>query len=82
MAKITIGNHSSVLVPQQDRDNIRKFYCEVLGGNITKAENERDFLRLGENFFTFLYGDVEPESELVGIAEDLSFYEGTGKALM
>ena len=130
MAKVIFGNHSSVLVPRQDRDNIRKFYCEVLGGKIMKADPERDFIRLGEDFYIgFLYGDVADESEflrtarsvwleiksdnveemtrkilgfgvrkleipdphlyfqapggqvlrLVGIDEDLSFYEGAGE---
>jgi catechol 2,3-dioxygenase-like lactoylglutathione lyase family enzyme len=131
MAKVTFGNHSSVIVPLQDRDSIRKFYCDVLGGKITKEENERDFLRLEDNFYiVFLYGDVPDESEflrtarsvwleiksdnveemgrnilesgfvrklempdphlyfqapggqclrLVGIDEDLSFYEGAGE---
>ncbi len=131
MAKVIVGNHSSVIVPRQGRDSIRKFYCDVLGGKITKEENERDFLRLGENFYiAFLYGDVPDESEflrtarsvwlelksdnveemrrkildsglvrkldvpdphlyfqapggqcwrLVGIDEDLSFYEGVGE---
>jgi catechol 2,3-dioxygenase-like lactoylglutathione lyase family enzyme len=129
MANVIFGNHSSVIVPRKDRDSIRKFYCDVLGGKITKAEDERDFLRLGENFYIgFLYGDVD-ESEflrtgksvwleiksdnveemrqkildfgvrkldvpdthlyfqapggqcwrLVGINEDLSFYEGAGE---
>ena len=130
MAKVIFGNHSSVLVPREDRDSIRKFYCDVLGGKIMKADPERDFVRLGENFYIgFLYGDVTDESEflrsfraiwleiksdnveemsrkivesglvrklevpdphlyfqapggqclrLVGIDEDLSFYEGTG----
>jgi len=131
MAKVIFGNHSSVIVPRRDRDSIRKFYCDVLGGKITKAEDERDFLRLGEDFFiAFLYGDVPDESKflrtarsvwleiksdnvekmrrkildsslvrrlevpdphlyfqapggqclrLVGIDEDLSFYEGAGE---
>lgn len=130
MAKVIFGNHSSVIVPRQDRDNIRKFYCDVLGGQITKAQDERDFLRLGEDFYiVFLYGDVPDESEfqrtarsvwleiksdnveemgrkildfgvrklevpdphlyfqapggqclrLVGVDEDLSFYEGAGE---
>jgi hypothetical protein len=131
MAKVIFGNHSSVIVPRKDRDSIRKCYCDVLGGKITKEENERDFLRLGENFYiAFLYGDVPDESEflrtarsvwleiksdnveemrrqilecglvrklevpdphlyfqapggqclrLVGIDEDLSFYEGAGE---
>jgi hypothetical protein len=131
MTKVIFGNHSSVLVPRPDRDSICKFYCGVLGGKITKADPERDFLRLGENFYIgFLYGDVPDESEflrtarsvwleiksdnveemsrkilesglvrklevpdphlyfqapggqclrLVGIDEDLSFYEGAGE---
>lgn len=131
MANVIFGNHSSVLIPRQDRDSIRKFYCDVLGGKIMKADPERDFIRLGENFYIgFLYGDVADESEflrskraiwleiksdnvedmsrkivesglvrklevpdhhlyfqapggqclrLVGIDEDLSFYEGAGE---
>ena len=129
MAKVIFGNHSSVLVPRQDRDRIGKFYCDVLGGKIAKADPDRDFIRLGEDFYiVFLYGDVPDESEflrtarsvwleiksdnvaetarkildfgvrrlevpdphlyfqapggqclrLVGIDEDLSFYEGSG----
>ncbi len=131
MAKVIFGNHSSVLVPRRDRDSIRKFYCDVLGGKIMRADPERDFIRLGGNFYiAFLYGDVTDESEfarnaraiwleiksdsveemrrkilesglvrklempdphlyfqapggqclrLVGIDEDLSFYEGAGE---
>lgn len=131
MAKVIFGNHSSVLVPRNDRDNIRKFYCDVLGCKITKEDPDRDFIRLGKDFYTaFLYGDVPDESEflrtahsiwleiksdnveemrrkilesglvkklevpdphlyfqapggqclrLVGIDEDMSFYEGTGE---
>jgi hypothetical protein len=63
MAKIIFGNHSSVIVPRKDRGSICKFYCDVLGGTITKAEEERDFIRLGENYIGFLYGDVPDESE-------------------
>jgi catechol 2,3-dioxygenase-like lactoylglutathione lyase family enzyme len=130
MARVISGNHSSVLVPRQDRDNIRRFYRDVLGGKIMKTDPERDFIRLGEDFYVaFLYGDVADESEflrsgrsvwleiksgnveemtrrilesgarkldvpdphlyfqapggqclrLVGIDEDLSFYEGAGE---
>ena len=72
MAKISFGNHSSVIVPRQDRDNIRKFYCDVLGGKITKAEEERDFLRLGDNFYIgFLYGDVTDVSEFLRTARSV-----------
>ncbi len=66
MAKVIFGNHSSVLVPRQDRDSIRRFYCDVLGGTVTKTDPERDFVRLGEDFYiAFLYGDVPDESEFL-----------------
>lgn len=66
MVKVTIGNHSSVLVPYQDRERIRKFYCDVLGGEVTREDPERDFVRLGDDFYiAFLYGDVTDESEFL-----------------
>jgi catechol 2,3-dioxygenase-like lactoylglutathione lyase family enzyme len=72
MAKVIFGNHSSVIVPRKERDSIRQFYCDVLGGKITKAEDERDFLRLGENFYIgFLYGDVTDQSEFLRTARSV-----------
>ena len=72
MAKVIVGNHSSVLVPRQDRESIRKFYGDVLGGKIVKAEPERDFVRLGEDFYiAFLYGDVADESEFLRSARSV-----------
>jgi catechol 2,3-dioxygenase-like lactoylglutathione lyase family enzyme len=72
MDKVTMGNHSSVLVPHQDRDRIREFYCDVLGGELTKADPERDFVRLGDDFYiVFLYGDVPDESEFLRSARAL-----------
>ncbi|MFA6084621.1 VOC family protein [Mucilaginibacter sp.] len=130
MAKIVFGNHSSVLVPRKDRENINRFYVEILGGKLMQADPDRDFIRLGDDFFiAFLYGEVDDVNQLhrsaraiwlelksddvaatrqkildsglvqqldvpdphlyfqapggqclrlVGIDEDLSFYEGTG----
>jgi catechol 2,3-dioxygenase-like lactoylglutathione lyase family enzyme len=72
MARVIFGNHSSVLVPQQDRDAIRQFYCDVLGGKVMKADPERDFIRLGEDFYiAFLYGDVADESEFLRSARSV-----------
>jgi len=129
MAKAIIGDASAITVPRRDRDSVRRFYCDVLGGKIVKEDNEKDIFRLEENFYIlFRYGDVPDESEflrspralwlqiksdnveemtrkildfgvrkldipdphlyfqtpggqvmrLVGIDEDLSFYEGAG----
>jgi catechol 2,3-dioxygenase-like lactoylglutathione lyase family enzyme len=71
MAKVVFGNHSSVLVPRQDRENIRKFYCDVLGGKVTKADPERDFLRLADFYIVFLYGDVPDASEFLRTARSV-----------
>lgn len=72
MAKVIFGNHSSVIVSRQDRDDIRRFYCDVLGGRVTKAQDERDFVRLGDNFYiVFLYGDVPDESGFLRTARSV-----------
>ena len=72
MGKVIFGNHSSVLVPRQDRDSIRKFYCDVLGGKVMRADPERDFVRLGEDFYIgFLFGDVPDESEFLRSARSV-----------
>jgi len=72
MAKVIFGNHSSVIVPMKDRDSIRKFYCDVLGAIITKAEEGRDFIQLGEQFYiAFLYADVPDQSEFLRTARSM-----------
>jgi hypothetical protein len=72
MTKVIFGNHSAVIVPRQDREGICKFYRDVLGGKITKAESDRDFLRLGEDYYiVFLYGDVPDESEFLRTARSI-----------
>ena len=72
MAKVIFGSHSSVIVPFKDRDSIRKFYCDVLGGKIILEQDERDFLLLGEDFYiVFLYGDVADESEFLRTARSI-----------
>jgi catechol 2,3-dioxygenase-like lactoylglutathione lyase family enzyme len=66
MAQIIFGNHASVFVPRRDRDNIRKFYRDVLGGKITREQDDRDNFKIGDNFhLAFLYGDYADESEFL-----------------
>ena len=60
------ANHASVFVPRRDRDNIRKFYLNVLGGKITREQDDRDNFKIGDNFhLAFLYGDYTDESEFL-----------------
>ncbi len=66
MAKVMMGNASAITVPREDRDSIRKFYCEVLGGKIEKEDNGKDILRLQEDFYiVHRYADVPDESEFL-----------------
>ena len=66
MTKVIFGNHSSVLVPRKERENISQFYCGVLGGQLMQADPDRDFIRLGDDFFiAFLYGEVEDAGEFL-----------------
>ena len=64
MAKVIFGNHASVIVPRQERDSVRRFYCDVLGCKITREQDQRDNLRMGDDFhIAFLYVDDADESE-------------------
>jgi catechol 2,3-dioxygenase-like lactoylglutathione lyase family enzyme len=66
VAKVVLGNHSAVLVPRQDRDRIRKFYCDVLGCKVTRELDQKDDFQLGDSFhIAFLYGDFADESEFL-----------------
>jgi catechol 2,3-dioxygenase-like lactoylglutathione lyase family enzyme len=68
MAKIIFGNHAAVVVPRQDRDEVRRFYCDVLGFRITRQGDCKDDFQLGEGdyfYLSILYGDIPDESELL-----------------
>jgi hypothetical protein len=66
MAKVIPGNHAAVFVPLQDRDKIRQFYRDVLGGKITSEEDQKDLFRIGDNFYlAFLYRDYADENKFL-----------------
>jgi catechol 2,3-dioxygenase-like lactoylglutathione lyase family enzyme len=69
MTKVVFGNHSAVRVPRTERDRIRTFYRDVLGGEITRESDQKDDFRLGSNFYiAFLYeneGAALDESEFL-----------------
>ena len=66
MTKVIIGNASAITVPRDERESIRKFYSDVLGGKIVKEDNDKDIFRLEEDFYIlFRYGNVTDESEFL-----------------
>ena len=57
MTKVIFGNHSALRVARTERDKIRKFYCEILGGELTRELDDKDDICLGGNFYIgFLFG--------------------------
>jgi catechol 2,3-dioxygenase-like lactoylglutathione lyase family enzyme len=68
MAKVIFGNHSAVRVPRTERDGIRKFYCDVLGGKIMREFDDKDDIRLGDDFYIgFLYGSGDGQGADKGV---------------
>ena len=69
MDRVVFGNHSAVRVPRAERDRIRRFYRDVLGGEITRAGDRKDDIRLGGDFYVaFMYEDdgvTLPESDFL-----------------
>jgi catechol 2,3-dioxygenase-like lactoylglutathione lyase family enzyme len=65
MVEVSFGNHSALRVARSDQSQIRRFYREVLGCQVTKTSPDVDYVRLGDNFFVaFLYQDTAlPEAE-------------------
>ncbi len=57
MTKVIFGNHTAVRVRRSERDRIRKFYCDVLGCKIMREFDDKDDIRIGDDFYIgFLYG--------------------------
>ena len=69
MAKVSIGTHSAARVPLTDRDRVRQFYRDVLGGEIIREGNNKDDIRLGGSFYiAFLYEQADavlPEDDFL-----------------
>ncbi|HET9966615.1 MAG TPA: VOC family protein [Streptosporangiaceae bacterium] len=58
MAKASFGNHSAVRVPRAEKDRIRRFYRDVLGGEVMREGDQKDDFRLGGDFYiAFMYED-------------------------
>ena len=56
MTKVILGNHAALRVPRAERERIRSFYRDVLGCEITRAGEQKDDVRLGNDFYiAFMY---------------------------
>lgn len=66
MAKVMMGNHSAVVLPRAEQDRIRRFYRDVLGGEIIRQTDLKDDFLIGGNF----YIGVLYESEGIALDEN------------
>jgi len=58
MTKVVFGNHAALRVPRAERERLRRFYRDVLGCEITRAGDQKDDIRLGDDFYVaFMYED-------------------------
>jgi len=59
MTQVFLGNHSAVRVARAERDRIRRFYGDVLGGTLVRGGVQKDDFRLAGDFYVaFVYEDV------------------------
>jgi catechol 2,3-dioxygenase-like lactoylglutathione lyase family enzyme len=68
MAKVILGNHSAVVVPRQEKNKVRAFYCDVLGFRTIRETDDKDDFQLGDDDYFHLavmYGDFADESEFL-----------------
>ncbi|MDQ2890474.1 MAG: hypothetical protein M3R65_07950 [Gemmatimonadota bacterium] len=57
MATVVFGNHTALRAGRTERENIRKFYRDVLGCTIRREFDDKDDIRIGDDFYiAFLYG--------------------------
>ena len=74
MPKVIFGNHSAVRVRRTERERIRTFYRDVMGCKIMREFDDKDDIRLGDNFYIgFLYGSGDGREADKGVtyaAED------------
>src|SRR5690348_4039933 len=71
MAKASFGNHSAVRVPRAEKDRIRRFYRDVLGGEVMREGDQKDDFRLGGDFYIAVMYEDE------GVLDEAGFLQST-----
>lgn len=51
MTKVVLGNHAALVVARRDQDRLREFYRDVLGCQLTRATDQKDDFRLGDDYY-------------------------------
>lgn len=63
--KVSFSNHSKIIAPHSQKNQIRKFYSEVLQAKITKQTEQLDYFKIGDFFLAVIYDDTALSDELL-----------------
>lgn len=85
MTKVIFSNHTAVRVRRAERDRIREFYRDVLGCTIMREFDDKDDVRMGDDFYiAFIYESghaAAPDEGATYAAEDALSDENFLKAM-
>jgi len=70
MAKAFLGNHSAVRVRRAERQRIQQFYRDVLGCVITRELDDKDDIRMGDDFHIAVLHDAGDGREVDTLGHD------------
>jgi len=62
---VSFSNHSKIIAPRSQKNQIRKFYNEVLQAKITKQTDAMDYFKIGDFFLAVIYDDNALSEELL-----------------
>jgi hypothetical protein len=62
VVSVLFGNHSKVTVSPSERDQIQRFYRDVLGGNVATRSDTFDLIRIGTDFYMAVAYDASAPS--------------------
>jgi len=72
MGNVVFGNHAAVVLPRAARDRVRRFYRDVLGCTITRQSDDKDDIRVGDDFYIGILYEAD------GVAlDEVSFSRAT-----
>jgi hypothetical protein len=62
---VSFSNHSKIIAPHSKKNEIRKFYSEVLQAKITKQTNTMDYFKIEDFFLAVIYDNTALSDELL-----------------
>ena len=68
MTRVRLGNHAAIVVSKAEQIRIRRFYRDVLGCEFVRETDQKDDLRIGDDFYVAILYEAD------GVALDQSAF--------